>query len=317
MSSPDRGEAPPDSSDKDSTENVVEQLRRYDRELIRSGKIDPADTEDYLLANGVSLIDPDFLEFEARTEQEQAELEDFTRLLRSTLTHTGLSDPGSVTSENVKNIDQELLGQLDPYNAESLFFEVAQKVHLRLGPYEPVTWRRILEQATPKDRPVLDLDNLQLEQRLRAFSYLISLGIDANEISDMVKSSAEAGVAAPSKRQNVNRMAYFFQEEPLLVGLVKGLQKRAKRREKLGEPPIGAERAVRMGQIILRLQSERLEDRRKKQDELPFGDERKWDTIDYDVYRKMRGRIKVSLAISDLIRAEMRTETVEEFLDEL
>jgi len=303
--------------DEDSTENVVEMLRRYDTELAASGKIDFEDTESYLLASGAAADEIVIIEEESRAEQERIDAEAFAKLIRSTLNLVGLADPGSVTPENVSALNEELLEQLDPYNLESLFFEVAQKVHLRLGPYEPVTWRRLLEQAVPEGRPVVNLDNLQLEQRIKAFTYLINLGLDPNEISDMVKSSAEMGVAAPSKRQNVNRMAYFFEEEPLLDGLTKALKKKAKKRKGNGRKPYKAERTVRMGQTILRLQSEKLETKRKIQEKLPFGDERKWDSIDYEVYRKMQGRIKVSLAISDLIRAEMRTETVDDFLQEL
>ncbi|MBX4190644.1 hypothetical protein KW794_01000 [Candidatus Saccharibacteria bacterium] len=303
--------------DEDSTENVVESLRRYDRELARSGKIDIADTEDYLLTNHVAPDDLEILEAEARTEQEKVELEDFTRLIRSTLSLVGLADPGSVTPESVSKIDQELLEQLDPYNLESLFFEVARKVHLRLGEYEPVTWRRVLEQAMPANKPVVDLDLLQLEQRLKAFSYLIDLGVDPNEISNMVKSGSEMGVTAPSRRQNVNRMAYFFEEEPLFMDFVEKLRNRAKKPKRFGEQLISAERAVRMGQIVLRLQGEKLEKKRRIQEGLRYSDERKWDSIDYDVYRKMKGRIKVSLAISNLIRAEMRIESVDDFLNEL
>jgi hypothetical protein len=314
MNVPLPGEGAPGEPDEESTENVVELLRRYDRELVSGGKIEA--TEDYLFANHVVPDDLILPEEDARIEQESADIEEFTRLIRSTLNLVGLADPGSVNPESIKAINQELLEQIDPYNLESLFFEVARKVHLRLGQYEPVTWRRILEQAMPENREVIDLDNLQLEQRIRAFSYLINLGINPNEISDMVKSSAEAGVAAPSKRQNVNRMAYFFEEEPLLEGLVDGLQKRAKKRKRMGEQPIRAERAVRMGQTILRLRSERLKNQRKKQEELPFGHERKWDSVDHDVYRKMQGRMNVSLAISNLIRAEMKTESVEEFVNE-
>lgn len=300
----------PGEPDEDSTEDVVGMLRRYDQELVRSGDIPPESTEDYLL--GVTAPDDrDLVGEDARAEIERLELEEFTKLLRSTLNLVGLSDPSSVTPENIQEIPQELLEQLDPYNAESLFFEVARKVHKQLGPYEAVNWKRLLEQAQPENRDVVDLDNLQLAQRMEAFGYLIAVGIDPNEISEMVKSSAETGVASPSRRQNVNRMAYFFQEEPVLAGLVGALRKKAKRSEKY----ISASKAVRMGQIILRLRSERLEANKEKQASLPYDNERQWDSIDYDVYRKLQRRMKTSISIGNLIQAEMNISTVDELVD--
>jgi hypothetical protein len=307
--------------DEDTTENVIELLRKYDQDLIRGHQIEPDDAEEYLFQNGISnpidreraLLEAD----EARAEVERSELENFTNALRSTLNIVGLADPASVTPENVMGIDQGLLEQLDPYNAESLFFEVARKVHKRLGPYEHVTWRRLLEQAQHENQEVVDLDNLQLKQRIVAFGYLIELGIDPNEIKDMVKFSAEEGVAAPSRRQNVNRMAYFFEEEPLLEGLVTALKRKAKKRKRNMEQPIPTERAVRMGQIVLRLRSERLEAQRQKQTSLPFGNENQWDSIDHDVYKKMQRRIRTSLSISNLILAEMKINTVDDLIDNI
>jgi hypothetical protein len=292
-----------------STENVTDLLLSIDNELIKTGQVTPELLETpELRGHGELPVESEIIAAEGLAEDQSGEWDVYTQQIRSALTLVGLSDPASVIKENLMELDQELLRKLDPYSAECLFFDVARKVHRQLGSYEPISWRRLVEQAEPKHRPVHDLDTLQLEQRIDSFSYLIDLGVDPIEVSEMVRTKNKEKddvLSNPLTRQNVNRAAFCFQDEPHLRVLVGGLKKRANKNSDYSEvKPMGFVHAVRIGQTALRMQVERLEGKRVKQGKLPYDSPKLWDSVDDEVNKRKIRRMKASYSIFNLILSD-------------
>lgn len=324
-------------TEEDSTENVGSLLERYDRELESFGQL-PEDPTDFLLRGpGVPVENVYDLEQESLEMAAKEARELLARDLRAHLKMVGLSDYDSINADLFLEIEDEIIEQLDPINAECLFFEVARQVHARLWEYEPVTWRRLIDHVRvyPKEAQSIegislengsetgpkigffnprgevetidfrqgyyDLDGLRDKQRLDDQAQLFKMGIDPAQLQRI--SSGHNKMA-----QNINRLAYLLCEEPILQPFVKSLEKRAKDGE-----TISVERTLKIAQILIKRRAQRLQLQHEKQQD--YGRRYRWDSIDYDVFRRMMRRLNSSLSISKAITKDIAITDVDEFLD--
>lgn len=201
-------ELPPDEDspgrgpDEGSVEDVLAKLALFDEQLREAGMLEPTGAE--------------------LSEQS---LKRFARDLRDSWTRLGLSDPEKLTTSKLRDLDPELILQLDIYTAEILFFDTAKKIWRKLGS-EPVNTDMILGQLQPPNDPGrpakgVDLDRLRSEQRDEAFAYLSWIGIDREQLANML-------LGSPQRQHNVIRLAYVLSEEPALKELRKQYAKEAK-----------------------------------------------------------------------------------------
>lgn len=323
--------------EEDSTENVGSLLERYDRELESFGKL-PDDPTDFLLRGpGVPVENVYDLEQESLEMAAKEARELLARDLRAHLRMVGLSDHDSINANNLLEIEDEIIEQLDPINAECLFFEVARQVHARLWEYEPVTWRRLIDHVRvyPKAAESIegislengsdvgpkigffnprgevetidfrqgyyDLGHLKDKQRLDDQAMLFQLGIDPAQLQRIA--------SGPNKMaQNINRLAYLLCEEPILQPFVESLKKRAKRGE-----TISVERTLKISKILIKRSAQRLELQHELQQN--YGRRYRWDSIDYDVFRRKMRRLNSSMSINKAIEKDIAVTDVDEFLD--
>jgi len=201
---PDDSSDSPEEIEETSVDDVIAELQRIDEHLITAGQIvPPKEDEDLEITAGV----PDFSEISERS------LKRFVKDLRGVWTRLGLVDPEKCTFTKFSSLDPEVMLQLDVYTAELLFFDTAKKVWQKLGS-EPVRTDMILGQlqqssdpSTPTKR--VDLVRLRSEQRDEAFTYLGWIGIDREELTEML-------LGSPQQQQNVIRLSYVLSEEPAL-----------------------------------------------------------------------------------------------------
>lgn len=296
----------PDESDESSVEDVLDYLTKYDEDLAASGMIPEDDSTEESGQVGYGFpLDPEIFEAEHLEEEQDNGWSNYIRDIRRSLTTIGIADPSSIVKENVMQLRPELLEKLEPLTAECLYFDVARKTHTRLGAYEQVSWRRLVEQAVPDTQPIVDLEVLQLEQRIKALGDLAELGVDANELSKMVQKGSSFDIHKNIVQQNVNRLAFCFEDEPSLRPLVTALKKRTKKVQARSEwdevPAASFDHIAKLGRRVLELRIDRLNRDRQTSESLEYDNPRRWDSIDEEAYKRRMRRMRVSHNIFTLI----------------
>ncbi|MDB5161367.1 MAG: hypothetical protein JWO96_747 [Candidatus Saccharibacteria bacterium] len=282
----------PLASDPDSVEDVREQIEEQEKELRANGHIASQDPEQSLV-EGASSHDQ---EVDKNSEQ-------FAETIRDAMGIVGMHNADHITRERLARADPEIIKHLTPETAESLYFDAFRKTHRLLGK-RAITLSRVISHARSRKNQDTDLEKLQLIQRAQDIGHLYEYGIDADQLLQISN-------ARVSKQQNINRLAFFLFDEPRLNKFNSAMMARTAEKGS-----VRVEKVVKMAQIILRFQLERIAHNKTSRQ---FGDkpERRWTSTDYEFHDLVVHRIGSNIAIGDLILQEMRSETIEDFMQEM
>lgn len=266
----------------ESVENVRDELEQVDEMLVRAGQISGSETDQLLDASEEARLERDFQEY--------------VYSVQDALGEVGLHRAEELTAEKIRQLDSEVLEQLNPYTAESLYFHVARRTRKWLG-NEPVGPDRLISQLETLVNSGKNLEIMQLERRAFDLGRLYEIGFDPEQLLQLSSGT-------PGSQQTINRLAFFLQE-PRLKEYVNKLYN-----NKETEGVRRVETVVIEAQQILKDELQRIEDGKTK-DEL----EGKVDSIYADLYDRSTHRIGSAISIGELVLEELRsTTTYHEFL---
>lgn len=290
-----------------SVEDVLSEVRKIDEQLIEAGvEVD----------SSFEVGNPDVDMGEWISELQERSSEAHVKAIRERLRLVGLSNADSINTYEISRLDADSAIQLDERNAESLFYYTSLRSGQLLGRNYPVTWTTLRKQiyTIPRDEPLrksadfrksIDLDMFQLQEWVNAQHYLIGLGLDPQDLARLT-GTGKNNENRPEAKQNVNRLSYLLQSEPLLKDFVNALPEWTEKRGK-----VSVYHASKMALVIMRLKCERFEKAQrlsKSNNEL--------DYINSEAYRLIFKRLNTKINIAKLIIDNSTYKSAEEFLQE-
>ena len=112
-------------------------------------------------------------------------------------------------------------------------------------------------------------------------------------------------------QQNINRLHFLLFDEPVLKTLTSSLISR-----KEAGQAISVERTLKIAKILLKMRIRSWNE--FKDSQARFDSKAKWDSIDWDVYKRATQRMDASVSIADMIEEELQRPTeLDEFRQEL
>lgn len=273
------GEGPQDP-DGDSSEDVKEDLERLEEELRRAQNL-PDDDDHTYRPYGVN-------------EEESQTGEEFAESIQEALGRVGLQHAYAITPERLSAVDPEILKKLNPHTAESLYFDTYKFSRKWLG-NDYIKPTALFSRAKAFQLRGMDLEKIQLVQRAEALWPLQWAGFDSEEIIQALSGDEE-------RRQNINRLHFYFFHEPRLKKFTENLHKRAEL-----EGPWGIEATVMEAQEKLGLELDEI-DKAVARDSNPETSLTPWDITVEKFYNRTSHRIGSSMAVGKLILKTLRGE---------
>ena len=282
-------------------------VRKYDKELIEAGV--EVDTP-------FDVANPDIDMGDWISELQERGSEAYVKVIRERLRLVGLNNANSINTYEISRLDADSAIQLDERNAESLFYYTSLRAAQLLGRNHPVTWDMLRKQiyTIPHDetlrksadfRKSVDLDLFQLQEWVNAQHYLIELGLDPHDLARLTGTGRNSE-NRPEVKQNVNRLSYLLQSEPILKDFINALPKWTENKGK-----ISVHKATKMALVVMRLRRERLQKAKriaKSKNELDF--------VNSEAYRLSLNRLDIKMNIAKLIIESSTYKSPEEFVAE-
>lgn len=235
------------------------------------------------------------------SEDESAKpLEELASSIRDALGSVGMFNVEDITAERLSRADPETLATLTPQTAEALYFDTARMQRKWFG-VAPVRLSTLIRQARSyrRDRG-MDLLQIQQEQRDRDLGYLRWANISSTQLLQLI--TGDEG-----KKQNINRLSFFLFDTQELREFCNELHE-----DDDSMAPWNIEETVIRAQAILLEKLKAYERNKDRQEEADFAGER-WTFMHYQAYEFHRHRVLSAHEIGEMILAEMRNTTFDQF----
>ncbi|MEX2006870.1 MAG: hypothetical protein WD877_01740 [Candidatus Saccharimonadales bacterium] len=274
---------PAGDSDSDSLEDVRPDIERVDEALAQTGDLPEGSRDDDLSILYRADID---------SENERS-LSELAEGITEALGRIGLHRADDISLDHLKELGPEILSKLNPYTAESLYFEVFNRMRRWLGGLQYIEPEHIWSYVKAAYRQGLDPDSIHRGQLFTSSRYLQEAGFDEGELLKMITGTDKG------KQQNINRLVFYLSKEPRLKKYVDSLTEDAD-----PEYPWRVKQVVMHCQEILQSEIDEIE-KQMDIDKNPELSQIVWDSISDERYEKITHRILSSIAIGKLILRTM------------
>lgn len=248
--------------------------------------------------------DPDLILFGGSPPEQAESIQSRALAISDALGNVGLHDADRITERALKPLGRDILASLNPFTAESVYFNLVRRTRRWLG-NEQIYPKEFINQVRFVHGIHGNLEVFQLRQRHEALDYLYKLGFDTDQLLSLLGGSE-------SEQQSINRLGFLLMAEPPIWERLKPSQPRIMVEPRLRtyivrllenaelDGPWNVETVVIEAQESLKKELKDISDRSTDEDK------KQWDSVTLKLYERMAHRLGSSIMVGHVILHSLR-----------